>query len=240
VKREPAGPAVVLSPHLDDAVLSAWSVLRREGDVQVVVVCAGVPPPGPAPPWDRLTGARDAAERMLERRDEDRVALARAGRRAAHLDFLDAQYRTDALDQDALLAALNEAVPEAGELWAPAGIGAHHDHLQVREAALAIQRDGGPPLRLYAELPYATRQGWPQWVTGRRGNHGLDIDAWLRAYLPEGTPIPGEPHVLSRAETRRKLRALRDYGTQWRALDAKGRVSDRRVIRYEASFAVTQ
>ena len=239
MRRDSAAPTVVLSPHLDDAVLSTWSVLRREGDLQVVDVCAGVRPPGPPPAWDRLTGARDTAERMRERLAEDRVALAHAGRDATHLDFLDAQYRSGPLDQDALLAELNEAAPEASELWAPAGIGAHPDHIQVREAALAIRRDGGPPLRLYAELPYATRQGWPEWITGRRARHDLDVDAWLRAYLPEGTPVPGEPHVLSRAEARRKLRALHDYRTQWPALDANGKVSDRRIIRYEVSF-VTQ
>src|SRR5436853_616757 len=145
--------------------------------------------------------------------------------------------RVGPLDQDALLGALNEATPVASELWAPAGIGAHPDHIQVRQAALAIHREGGPPLRLYAELPYAARQGWPGWITGRRARHDLDVDAWLRAYLPEGTPVPGEPHVLSRAEARRKLRALHDYRTQWPALDANGKISDRRIIRYEASFA---
>ena len=85
MRYEPDAPVAVLSPHLDDAVLSAWSVLRRPGDVRVVNVCTAVPPPGPAPPWDQLTGARDAAERMRERLDEDREALAKAGREAVAL-----------------------------------------------------------------------------------------------------------------------------------------------------------
>jgi LmbE family N-acetylglucosaminyl deacetylase len=237
MRLEPSAPPVVLSPHLDDAVLSTWSVLRRPGPVQVVNVCAAVPPAGPAPPWDRLTGARDAAERMRERLAEDRVALAGAGREAVYLEFLDAHYRADPIDPDALLRALADAVPAASELWAPAGIGAHPDHLQVREAALALSRAGGPPVTLYAELPYAARNGWPEWVTRRPARDGLDLDEWLRARLPKGTPVPGERHVLPRAEVRRKLRALRDYGTQWAALNAGRAVSHRRIIRYEASFA---
>jgi hypothetical protein len=62
----------------------------------------------------------------------------------------------------------------------------------------------------------------------------------MRARLPEGTAVPGQRHVLSRAEARRKLRALREYRTQWPALDARRTVSHRRVLRYEASFAAGQ
>jgi LmbE family N-acetylglucosaminyl deacetylase len=227
----------VLSPHLDDAVLSTWSVLRRSGPVRVVNVCAGVPPPGPPPRWDGLTGARDAAERMRERLAEDRAALARAGREAVNLDFLDHHYRAGPIDPTALSSALSGAVAGSTELWAPAGIGAHPDHVQVREAALALRADGGPAVRLYAELPYSVRWGWAEWVSGRGPVGGLDVDAWLTGFLPEGTPA-GERHVLSRAEARRKLRALRDYGTQWAALDASahGGMRRRAVIRYEASY----
>jgi LmbE family N-acetylglucosaminyl deacetylase len=235
--RHSAGaPVALLSPHLDDAVLSAWAVLRRGGPVGVVNVCAGIPPAGLITPWDRLTGARDGAERMRERLDEDRAALTRAGREAVNLDFLDVQYRAGPLDPDALLRAIAGAVPAASELWAPAGIGAHADHVQVREAALALAAGGGPPVRLYAELPYTVRYGWPEWVGGGRARPGLDLDGWLRAYLPEGTPLPGESHELPRAEARAKLRALRDYRTQWIALDNARVVSRRRAIRYEASF----
>lgn len=227
----------VLSPHLDDAVLSAWSVLRRSGPVRVVNVCAAVPPPGPPPRWDVLTGARDAAERMRERLAEDRAALARAGREAVYLDFLDRQYRDGPIEPAALSSALSGAVAGSTELWAPAGIGGHPDHVQVREAALALRADGGPAVRLYADLPYAVRWGWPEWVSGRRSIEGLDVDAWLGGFLPEGTP-EGERHVLSRAEARRKSRALRDYSTQWAALDAwaHGGMRRRAVIRYEASY----
>jgi LmbE family N-acetylglucosaminyl deacetylase len=237
MRHSPDAPVAVLSPHLDDAVLSAWSVLRRPAAVTVVNVCAGVPPAGPGTPWDALTGARDGAERMRERLAEDRIALARAGREAVNLDFLDEQYRDAPLEAGALADAIAAAVPAAAELWAPAGIGAHPDHVQVRDAALALASGGGPPLRLYAELPYAVRYGWPEWVTGRRARPGLDLDSWMAAYLPAGASVPGEGHELPRAEVRAKLRALRDYATQWLPLDNARVVSRRRAIRYEASFA---
>jgi LmbE family N-acetylglucosaminyl deacetylase len=226
----------ILSPHLDDAVLSTWAVLRRPEEVRVVNVCAGVPPAGPPPRWDRLTGARDAAERMRERLAEDRAALARAGREATQLDFLDAHYRAEPLEPEALLAAIGEAAGDAGELWAPAGIGAHPDHVQVRDAALRLAAAGGRSLRLYAELPYAARYDWPEWVTGRPPRLGLDVDAWLADFLPAGTGPAGEAQRLPWREMRHKLRSLRDYRTQRAAFDVAWRTGDRRVMRYEASF----
>ena len=78
-----ARPAVILSPHLDDAVLSCWHLLSGPGDVSVINVFAGSPPPGSgASWWDRLSGATDSAARMAERLAEDREAFAIAGRTA--------------------------------------------------------------------------------------------------------------------------------------------------------------
>jgi LmbE family N-acetylglucosaminyl deacetylase len=234
--RGPQAAVVVLSPHPDDAVLSAWCVLTRDAGVRVVNVCAAVPPPGPPPPWDVLTRARDGAERMRERLAEDATALARAAREAVNLEFLDAHYRHGPLDPGALATAIRQEVGAADELWAPAGIGGHPDHVAVRDSALTVAGDGGPPVHLYAELPYAARRGWPRWVTGRAERRGLDLDGWLRSQLPPGTAVPGEAHVLSRAQARSKLRALREYRTQWDGLAAEGTLEDRRVLRYEVSF----
>src|SRR4029079_4464549 len=87
----------VLSPHYDDAVLSCWHVLRAPETVVVVNVFAGAPPEGsPLGWWDRRTGAHDSRDRVRARAREDRAALALAGRTAADLDLLEAQYRDTA------------------------------------------------------------------------------------------------------------------------------------------------
>ena len=63
---------VILSPHLDDAVLSCWHVLTQPGEVVVITVFAGVPTGLTAPAWwDRYTGATDSGERVRERIEED-------------------------------------------------------------------------------------------------------------------------------------------------------------------------
>ena len=49
---------VVVSPHLDDAVLSVWTALRGHGDATVLTCFAGEPPVGAAvSAWDRQGGA---------------------------------------------------------------------------------------------------------------------------------------------------------------------------------------
>ena len=85
--------AVILSPHFDDAVLSCWHLLASAGEVLVVNVFAGEPPAGTLGWWDRLAGATDSAAAVRARIEEDRQALALAGRTAVNLPFLDSQYR---------------------------------------------------------------------------------------------------------------------------------------------------
>ena len=84
---------VILSPHFDDAVLSCWHVLASAGEVLVVNVFAGEPPARTLGWWDRLAGATDSAAAVRMRIEEDRQALALAGRTAVNLPFLDSQYR---------------------------------------------------------------------------------------------------------------------------------------------------
>src|SRR4029079_17519174 len=72
---DPSAGELVLSPHLDDAVLDCWSVLASDRDVSVVNIFAGVPENMGVTLWDSITGARDSAERVLERIAEDGAAV---------------------------------------------------------------------------------------------------------------------------------------------------------------------
>ena len=98
---------VLLSPHLDDAVLSCWRALDRPEPATVVNVFSSAPPAGaPVGWWDRITGASDSAARMREREAEDGEALAVAGARARDLRLLDHQYRSTSIGAADLAAAL--------------------------------------------------------------------------------------------------------------------------------------
>ena len=83
---------VVVSTHLDDAVLSCWSIVAGDADVAVVTVFTGGPDdPNLVTDWDRDTGLT-SKERMTARIEENRAALAIAGRSPTDLGFLESQY----------------------------------------------------------------------------------------------------------------------------------------------------
>lgn len=236
---------MVLSPHLDDAVLSCWHLLESDAELTVVNVFTASPPPGTtAPWWDELTGAIDPIERMRERRDEDRRALALVGRPAIALDLLDAQYRREELPVVAVVERLRALVGPSALVYAPAAMMRHPDHELVRDAALEIARSGSP-LALYADLPHAIEQGWPAWVTGEPSPRpGLDVGtAWTRTLVDAGLAAERlVPRVrpLDAAARERKLRALAVYRTQRAALDELSFVplDDPRALAWEVTWLV--
>jgi hypothetical protein len=234
-------PDVILSPHLDDAVLSCWHVLTRPDEVSVINVFAGVPRDLAAPAWwDEFTGATDSAARVRERIDEDARALALAGRTAINLNFLDEQYR----EFEQPLAPITEQIegllaPDARVL-APAAFADHADHQLVRAAALQL-RAAGFAVTLYADLPHATVQGWPGWVTGKRVTAARDLAAARWDHVLAGTePAAASVHALEPAVYARKCEAIEAYATQVRALvDAAGRpLTDPEAFGYEVTWPI--
>jgi hypothetical protein len=214
------GPdAVILSPHFDDAVLSCWHVLAGAGEVLVVNVFAGEPPAGALGWWDRLAGATDSAAAVRMRIEEDRQALALAGRAAFNLPFLDSQYRQPDQAPAEIVEALRGVVVAGARIYAPASLGDHHrDHTAVRAAALALHAEGAD-VALYADLPHATVDGWPRWVL--HGESSTDADPankrWTTQIETTGLPVQrmvAAAHRLPAEDHAGKLDAVLTYGSQ--------------------------
>ena len=114
---------VVVSTHLDDAVLSCWSIVAGDADVTVVTVFTGSPEdPNLVTDWDRDTGLT-SKERMAARIDENRAALAVAGRSPIDLGFLESQYGGRSIDA----GVLAERLRDAELVYLPAGTGVPGD-----------------------------------------------------------------------------------------------------------------
>jgi LmbE family N-acetylglucosaminyl deacetylase len=244
VQHEPEAPIVVLSPHLDDAVLSAWSVVTDRREVEIVNVFAGLPASRPATRYDRLAGAADSRSLMRERLSEDRDALALADRVPIALPFLDRQYRESDPATGELARALSRCVPAASALHAPGAIGGHPDHVITRDLALDLGRRVGLPVTLYAELPYAVRFGWPHWVTGAEADPRLDPDvdweASLSAAAVERAALEACVRRLSDEEAATKLRAMKRYRTQFPLLNGGpiGLLEHPHVLPFEVGWRV--
>ncbi len=145
---------IVLSTHFDDAVLSCYSTLGPE--TTVVTVLAGIPPEGVLGDWDAEGGATSSRDRVLERREEDRQALALSGSSYVHLGFHETQHvgSKNAPTVAELVDGLRQYLTD-GAVYAPAGI-LNGEHKWIRDAALALR----PDAILYADLPYALRAGF--------------------------------------------------------------------------------
>jgi LmbE family N-acetylglucosaminyl deacetylase len=230
-------PVLLLSPHLDDAVLNCWTVLTSDGDLRIVNVFAGTPRPGFVSEWDARCGANSSAEHMRRRVAEDHEVLGRLGHRPANLPFLDIQYTPREASRVSMAAvdrAVAEIVPAVSLAYAPAALGEGHvDHRLVRSYARALAH-AGVPVRLYADLPYAVRDGWPAWV--REGRRREPHDPSLPLALRDATGV--EVIELDEATAQRKLAAMQAYASQFTELDEGGCISDPATLRHEVFWSI--
>jgi len=161
------------------------------------------------------------------------------------LGHVEQQYRRGTLDPTDLAHRLRGVLDGVDHLVAPAGLGAHPDHVATRDAALLCGAAAGVPVTLYADLPYAVWAGWPHWVTGTEPLPYLAPEVRWAADL---ATLPGGPsrlqprvHRLSSVEADAKLAALTGYVTQFAVLNAGplDRLRNPAVIGYEVSWDVS-
>jgi LmbE family N-acetylglucosaminyl deacetylase len=209
---------VVVSPHLDDAVLGCGRLLAAHPGATVVTVYAGAPPayPDPMTHWDTISGFTAGDDVLAARRQEDRLALAELGATPVWLDFVEHQYldRPDwvGADQtvDALEAAIRAARPTA--VLAPFGI-ANPDHTATHEAARAVrERIPEPAWFCYEDMGYKHIPGLLAWRVSQLFRAGT----W---------PTPAAPTVDHGDAA--KQRALAHYGSQLRALEADWQIGEK-------------
>ena len=208
---------VVVSPHLDDAVLSCAHLLASVPDPVVVTVFAGNPPayPVPARPWDVQCGFGPDDDVMAARRDEDHAALAVLGATARHLDFVEYTYnpgdRPVAPKSIAPVLAAAIAACDPTAVLIPFGL-ANPDHDATHRAALLAVESiaAGVPRLLYEDSGYKHIPGMLAWRVARLFRSGL----W---------PTPACPDVT--IDEGRKQRALACYPSQLLALEDDWQIS---------------
>jgi len=126
----------ILSPHLDDAVLSAYNVLK--GGL-VVTVFAGL---HDINDWDRKCGITD---KMTRRREDIKVLIS-----------LGADYRHDNYQEGEEFSLKIED----GDIYVPMGI-KHPDHVRVREEFVRLFKQGkiSGTVYFYEDFPYLVDKG---------------------------------------------------------------------------------
>lgn len=204
-------PLLIVSPHLDDAVLSVGQIMAGRPDTVVATVFAGIPPASqPLTDYDRLCRFHESPRAMHARRREDLAAVAGLNATARHLDHLDHQYRQSGTIPTAervqIVDEILEALDDTGATVALGPVGLlHADHLIVAEAyrdALWARRDTVEGW-IYEELPSRVLE--PLEVTGA-------LDVWRGGATLELSFLGTGPRHL-------KEQAIRQYASQLAALD---------------------
>ena len=149
------GTSVVVSPHLDDAVLSVgaaiWQATRAGHTVRVLTVLAGDEASDvPVGPWHRESGFRNAGEAARARAAEDELACRIVGARGQRLPYLDKDFERE-LDDDEVLGAVMDAVDGCDNVLLPGFPLANEDHLGL--ARLCERLDLPARIGYYAEQP---------------------------------------------------------------------------------------
>lgn len=223
---------VVVSPHLDDAVLSLGAgiahAVRAGSEVRVVTVFANDPDSDTVTTdWDREAGFSSAREAAARRREEDALACALVGAIPTWLPYTDDDHGGKP-NLERMRARLDEEIADAhaDAVLLPGYPLAHPDH-----ALLAASLLSAPPtaarLGLYVEQPYAA---WRHLGRGRR--------SWATADLTLTTSVRNLASMVLHTKRGRELQtptvdpavtSAIDSEPVWAALVARG--SDRRLKR---------
>ena len=171
---------IYISPHLDDAALSAGGFIyeqTRAGiPVEMWTVVCGFPPPGELTPFaallHQLWGFDNAEETVELRRKEDIKAAGIMGARYVHFDVPDCIYRRGPdgeplyqgvfVEPDESEAGLVNQITETlasrlkadDQVICQLGVGGHVDHILVRRAVERL----GRRLWYTADIPYLFKE----------------------------------------------------------------------------------
>lgn len=236
---------IYLSPHLDDAVLSAGGLIyeqTRAGiPVEIWTFMCGTPPEDDGnSPFARLLHAQwgfsSAEEAVRERRLEDKNAAAIVGANVVHFDFLDCIYRRGK-DGEWLYSAISIPPVEADAgipariaetisarlqpddvLVCQLAVGSHVDHVLVRMGAELL----GKPLLYDIDIPYlfyTPGELAPKSAGMKEIVHSITesgLQSWQEAILAYKSQISTLGEAL---ETPEKARAsIRSYWGEYRGI----------------------
>lgn len=235
---------IYLSPHLDDAVLSAGGLIYGQAQtgipVEIWTVMCGYAPAGEISPFaqfqHQMWGFQSAEEAVRSRRQEDENAARVLGATAVHLDFLDCIYRRGANGDWLYSTVFEPPLPDDAEIpkqiaeavsarllpddivVAQLSVGSHVDHVLVRQAADLLEGrvfyDIDIPYMFYRPEEFEAKSAGMREETQFIGESG--VQAWQEAVLEYKSQLPWLGEAMSTPEQARE--SIRAYWSEWRGI----------------------
>jgi LmbE family N-acetylglucosaminyl deacetylase len=206
-----AGRVVVVSPHLDDAVMSLGATIAKAvqagTQIEILTVFAYKPSSNePAGPWDTSCGYTTEGQAADSRRAEDRKACLALGAEPRWMSFGAEPYQRGA-SNDEIWSAVDSATRGADLVLLPGYPLKHPDHAELSQLLLT-RGLSCRAVALYAEQPYS--------FDHRSEPPGsAPVDA-LQAVTDK--PLVWTRVSATRAHRRSKLEAVSAYRSQLRHL----------------------
>ncbi|GGH58569.1 LmbE family N-acetylglucosaminyl deacetylase [Filimonas zeae] len=219
---------LIISPHLDDAVLSCGATIAALHTQGHHITTATV--------FTHPGTATDKHTHYSQRRQQDEQALALLGAACIHLGFVDAPFRHTTwnsfstllfhhhtpphqlqLVQD-IAAAINTLIQQLQphEVWYPLGVGGHIDHHLVWHSSTLLNHLPTQHV-FYEECPYAMVPGWAaiRWnsIGAKAITYGTDTPV---PYSPlTQIPLPFIHNYITNAHD--KQASLAAFNKEWQA-----------------------
>ena len=235
---------IYLSPHLDDAVLSAGGLIYDQTQagtpVEIWTFMCGYPAPQDVSPFADLLHAQwgflSAEEAVRARREEDRQAAAIVGAQVTHFDFLDCIYRRGANgewlytqifvpphveDSDfpkQIAETIESRITPDDVLVCQLSVGSHVDHVLVRQAAELL----GRPLFYDIDVPYIfykSEEFAPKSDRMKETTHpisGAGLQSWQEAVLEYKSQLPTLGDAMSTSENAQQ--SILAYWSEWKGI----------------------
>lgn len=175
---------VVLSPHYDDAVLSAGQLIKGHHNPKIVTVCSGIDDPDVQTEYDKNCGFSSAKVAVFERSAENVAAAEILGADTESLGLLDDQYGGSTWQEhEEKLMNLFSNLGPGDTVLAPLAT-RHPDHQKVMNAALDAGYRLNVNLYLYEELPH--RVLWPEDVEFHRREVEKTVRSLKLGFIGDG------------------------------------------------------
>jgi LmbE family N-acetylglucosaminyl deacetylase len=211
---------IFLSPHLDDAVLSAGGLILEKTEPKLVVTFfAGEPSQNVKKHWDTISGFKNSSIAMTKRKIENEKALKILGSDFTNLDNLDFQYRKElkSISNENLTQKIKDQISDILKsykyrniyIYGPSTFGKHITHLdhQILHDAFAFiaKSTQGKNIHffLYEDFPYTLRF-----------QRGSDIS--LKKFIEnhDGLKLSQLEFELSSTSVSTKTEAIKSYDSQ--------------------------